>query len=323
LSINGDGGAADVARIASLKEHAMQGVSGILERRSAISDQRFAFCVVGLAWAILYFPTYWSLANNLWWREEQSYGPIILCAAAWLFWQDQKTFDSQTGRGSPLLGFSVFGLGLFFFTTGRALDVIIFEVGSQIPVVIGLLLILFGPKSVRLAWLPIALLMFMVPLPSDLVATVTGPLKSAVSTVATQVLYLLNYPIARTGVILTVGQYQLLVADACSGLTSMFTLEALGLIYIKIMGYTSGLRRSLIVLLLIPVAFIANVVRVCILVLITYHLGDEAGRGFMHGFAGLVLFVVATLLMIAVDSVLGWILPTRSTSTLKHSIQNQ
>ncbi len=58
-------------------------------------------------------------------------------------------------------------------------------------------------------------------------------------------------------------------------------------------------------LLLVPIAFVANIVRVMILVLVTYHFGDEAGQGFVHGFAGMVLFMVALALMLVTDKVLG------------------
>lgn len=261
--------------------------------------------IVLAAWCVMYVPTYWSLAHNLWWREEQSYGPVILFATLWLLWQERHDYAAQPGPARPIGGFLLLALGLSAFVFGRFLDIVMFEVGSQVLVLASLFVLFGGWRTARAAWLPLALLLFTIPLPGDLVAAVTAPLKSAVSTVATQLLYAAGYPIARTGVILTVGQYQLLVADACSGLTSMFTLEALGLVYMKLMGYTSGLRRTLIVLLLIPIAFTANVIRVCILVLITYHFGDEVGQGFMHGFAGLVLFVVATLLMMAVDNIIG------------------
>jgi exosortase/archaeosortase family protein len=57
--------------------------------------------------------------------------------------------------------------------------------------------------------------------------------------------------------------------------------------------------------LVIPISFIANVIRVMILVLVTYHFGDAAGQGFIHGFAGLVLFMVGLAIMLAVDRLLG------------------
>jgi exosortase len=141
----------------------------------------------------------------------------------------------------------------------------------------------------------------MVPWPSSVVGAVTGPLKSAVSAVAAQLLYSLGYPVARAGVVLSVGQYQLLVADACAGLNSMFTLEALGLLYMNLMRYTSAVRNVLLAVLIIPISFFANVVRVVILVLVTYHFGADAGVGFVHSFAGMVLFLVGLTAMLCTD----------------------
>jgi exosortase/archaeosortase family protein len=95
------------------------------------------------------------------------------------------------------------------------------------------------------------------------------------------------------------------VADACAGLNSMFTLEALGLLYMNLMRYTSVARNLALALLILPISFAANVVRVMLLVLVTVHFGDAAGQGFTHGFAGLVLFLVALVLILAVDRLLS------------------
>jgi len=143
------------------------------------------------------------------------------------------------------------------------------------------------------------------------VATLTAPLKSAVSAVAANLLYSMGYPVARAGVMLSVGQYQLLVADACAGLNSMFTLEALGLLYMNLMQYTSVARNVTLAVLIIPISFAANIVRVMILVLVTYHFGDAAGQGFVHGFAGMVLFIVGRVLILATDSLLRLVFKER------------
>ena len=112
-------------------------------------------------------------------------------------------------------------------------------------------------------------------------------------------LFALGYPISRTGVILNVGPYLILVADACAGLTSMFSLEAIGMLYLSIVRHPSPVaQRGLLSVLLVPIAFCANVVRVIVLVLVTYHLGDAAGQGFLHGFAGMLLFCVALMLIV-------------------------
>ena len=52
---------------------------------------------------------------------------------------------------------------------------------------------------------------------------------------------------------------------------------------------------------------------VMVLTLITYHFGDEAGQGFLHGFAGMVLFLAALMLIMMADSVVRWMLPNRQT----------
>ena len=150
------------------------------------------------------------------------------------------------------------------------------------------------------------------PLPGAVVDVLTMPMKLAVSWVVETVLYAAGYPIARNGVILQVGQYQLLVADVCAGLQTLFTLEAMGLLYLNLISHPSALRTTLLAILIVPIAFAANVIRVIILVLITYYLGDEVGQGFIHGFAGIVLFASALALTIFVDHILRALVPSRS-----------
>ena len=84
----------------------------------------------------------------------------------------------------------------------------------------------------------------------------------------------------------------------------MFSLSALGLLYLYIMRYRNWLHIGLMLLAILPIAFIANVIRVLILVLITYYFGDAAGQGFAHMAAGMVLFVIALLLLLGFDGLL-------------------
>jgi exosortase B len=147
---------------------------------------------------------------------------------------------------------------------------------------------------------------FMIPLPGAIVDALTMPMKMLVSYVAEHVLFWVGYPIARTGVILQIGQYKLLVADACAGLHTLFTLEALGLLYLNLVRHDSFFRNVTLAILIVPISFTANVFRVIVLTLITYHFGDEAGQGFLHGFAGMVLFLSALLLIMGVDSLLQY-----------------
>lgn len=263
-----------------------------------------------LGFALLYLPTYIDLSTTVWESDEQGHGPIILAICAWLLWQLRHRIAALPSRPAVGAGSAVLLFGLLLYVLGRTQAVLLFEVGSQIAIIAALLLLFKGPAAVKAAWFPLFFLIFMIPLPGALVAALTTPLKSAVSYVAEQLLYAAGYPIARSGVVLQIGPYQLMVADACAGLHSMFTLEALGLLYLNLMGYTSAARNVALAILVIPIAFIANVIRVIILVLITYYFGDAAGQGFIHGFAGMVLFLAGLMLMLAVDSLLGKIIPS-------------
>ena len=99
-------------------------------------------------------------------------------------------------------------------------------------------------------------------------------------------------------------QYQLLVADACAGMRTLFMLEALGILYLNLVHHQSMLRNVVLPILIIPISFTANVIRVIALVLITYYWGLSAGEGFMHGLAGMVLFLAGLIMMLGADSMI-------------------
>jgi exosortase B len=250
---------------------------------------------------VMYGPSFQTLATTIWSTDEQGHGPIILMVAIWLLWRRRDELAAAPTQPALVPGIVLLVFALLLFVIGRSQNILLFEVGSMLPMLASMLLLMKGKRALRICLFPLFFLLFMVPLPATLVAWVTTPLKSAVSAVASNILYLIGYPVGRTGVVMTVGPYQLLVADACAGLNSMFTLEALGLLYMQLMNYKSVARNVFLALVVIPIAFAANVIRVIILVLVTYHFGDEAGQGFVHGFAGMVLFMVALVLILAVD----------------------
>ena len=265
----------------------------------AIDRVVFGLCALGLL--LLYVPTLYELSRTIWTRDEQGHGPIILVVATWLLYRKRQAISSAEVRPSPMAGAALFVLAMLLYVAGRSQRVLMLEMGSLIPLLVSLVLIFKGKQALKACWFPLFFLLFMVPLPATVVIAATTPLKIAVSSVASDALYAAGYPVGRTGVMLTIGSYQLLVADACAGLNSMFTLEALGLLYMNLMNYTSARRNVFLALMILPISFVANIVRVLILVLVTYYFGDEAGQGFVHSFAGMVLFLVALAMILVVD----------------------
>ncbi|MEC5163523.1 MULTISPECIES: exosortase B [unclassified Janthinobacterium] len=257
---------------------------------------------------VLFVPTLYDLMTGLWAKEEQAHGPIILALSLWLLarrWSEMRAKSAaprHCGWGWPVLA-----AALLFYVVGRAIKIAPLEIGSFILLMAAILLLKYGVDGLKLQWFPFFFMLFMIPLPGPLVAAVTLPMKQAVSYVAEHLLFLFDYPVARSGVTLQIGQYQLLVADACAGLQTLLTLEALGLFYLNVVRHTSAFRNIALALLIVPISFTANVIRVCVLTLVTYYLGDAAGQGFLHGFAGMVLFLSALTLILGVDTLLQFI----------------
>jgi exosortase B len=255
---------------------------------------------------VLYLPSLVDLFRGVWSTDQQAHGPIVLGITCWLMYRKwpEMVRVSEGQSGAPSIGWPLFIFGLLLYILGRSQDILVFEIGSVVWLFSGILLLIRGRNALKAQWFPLFFMLFMIPLPGPLVDFLTMPMKMAVSYVAENILFWADYPIARTGVILQIGQYKLLVADACAGLHTLFTLEALGLLYLNIVRHDSVMRNIALAILIVPISFTANVIRVMILTLITYHFGDEAGQGFLHGFAGMVLFLSALLLIIGVDSLL-------------------
>jgi exosortase B len=262
---------------------------------------------------VLYVPTFYDLFNGLWATEGQAHGPIIFALAIWLMYRQWPLLMEISEAQSPLaIGWIIFAIALMLYIVGRALQVYMFEVGSFICVLTAILLIKRGGNALKIVWFPLFFMLFMIPLPGTLVIMLTMPMKMAVSNVTEHILHWADYPVARNGVILQIGQYQLLVADACAGLQTLLTLEALGLLYLNVVQHTSLFRNITLAILIIPISFTANVIRVIALTLITYNFGEAAGQGFLHGFAGMILFLSALILILGMDKLLRLIVKVRS-----------
>ena len=267
---------------------------------------------------MLYLPTLYGLFISLWATEAQLHGPIIFFLSLWLISRSWHKLECTGNLGSAATGWGIFIFGLVLYVIGRSQNIIQFELGSVIPVLCGIFLVKFGWRSLTIMWFPLFFLLFMIPLPGTIVIKLTMPMKMAVSYMAENLLYWAGLPIARSGVILQIGQYQLLVADACAGLQTLLTLEALGLFYLNVVKHTSLFRNLTLAFMIIPISFTANVLRVLTLTLVTYYFGETAGQGFLHTFAGIFLFLSSLLLIMGVDSLLQYLLKLHHATGKNH-----
>lgn len=261
--------------------------------------------LVALGLLAMYGPTIRTLDATVWNVVGQGHGPIMLALMGWLAWHRREQLLALPSKGARVSGSVVLVIGLLAYLLGRTQDVLLFEVGSMMWVLLACVLIWKGWAGAKVMWFPLFFILFIIPLPGAVVDSLTGPLKAGVSYVAESLLHMAGYPVGRAGVTLSIGPYQLLVADACAGLNSIFALEAVGVFYMSVMQHQSRMRNILLAILILPISFVSNVTRVIVLVLITYYFGDAAGQGFAHDFAGIVLFMAATFLTVSADSLLG------------------
>lgn len=258
--------------------------------------------VSALSFFVLFFPTYSHLFNTVWQTDEQGHGLVVFLISIFLIWQKKDKLLSRTAsEKESRVGLVILIIGLIMHSIGRSQDVQTFDVGSQIFVLAGLILYISGYQALKAVWFPVFFILFMIPLPGTVVDALTMPMKIAVSNVSEWLLYQFEYPISREGVMLQIGYYKLLVADACAGLHTVFSLEAMGLLYLHLVKRDSFARNLSLAILILPISFLSNTIRVVTLVLVTYYFGDEVGQGFVHDFAGFVLFGTALIFIIFVD----------------------
>jgi exosortase len=259
--------------------------------------------LIGLA--IMGVPTLITLGQQVWSTEAGAHGPIVLATGAWLLARQADELRDRATPSNHFLTALMVAASLALYVFGRAYDFISLEVAGFYGACISVMYSYFGLSVLIRNWFPLLYLGFCVPPPGWLIDSVTAPLKEFVSFAATGVLQLIGVPVFREGVTLTVAQYQLLVEDACSGMNSLIGLVAISLFYIYLLRNASWGYSLLLVVLVVPIAIVANIVRIIVLVLLTYFMGDAVAQGFLHTTAGLFLFATALVLVFAVDHLLS------------------
>lgn len=257
------------------------------------------------------FPGLISLARNYWSTEQGAAGPIILITGLWLLHHEAKglrTAEEPAARWLVPIGLLLVGV----CTVAAAITAK--QWLQLLGIYASLALVLYGVIG-RRQWLrlraPIFYLAFIIPPPDNLAVPLTHALKDLVANGSIGFLASLGYPAARDGVLLYMGQYELVVAAACSGMNSIISLAAIGLFYVYLLHRAHVRYAALLAVLMIPVALFANAVRVVGLLLITYYAGDAAGQGILHEAAGLFIFVVALTTLIGIDRSLAPLLLRR------------
>jgi exosortase len=254
-----------------------------------------------VAFAILAIPTMVTLGGETWSTETGAQGPLVLCTGAWLLWRLVPELRDQAEPGHPLVTIAILVMALASYIFGRAYDFITMEVAGVYGAGIAMLHARLGARLMIRNWFPFLYLAFVIPPPDYVLTRLTAPLKQFVSHLSTDWLAAFGLPVAREGVTIFVAQYQLLVEDACSGMNSIVGIIAISLLYIYLTRGSSWRYSLLLTSLAVPIAIVANILRIMTLILLTYFFGDQVAQGFLHYTAGFFLFALSLLLVFSLD----------------------
>lgn len=263
--------------------------------------QQPANLALAIGCAALVLPTMIGVARFSWSTEQGGHGPLVLASGLWLLWRESKNAKIVRHPGKLLPGSLALAAMLIVFVIARITQILEVEAFAMYGALISVAYLLVGGAMLRAVWFPIIYLAFTLPPPDTVVAAVTQPIKIGISFWAVELLHAVGYPVASSGVMIQIEQYELLVAAACAGLNSIVTLGALCLLYVYLRHRANVAAFLIVSLAVVPIALISNLVRVIVLILVTYYFGESAAQGFLHDFAGLLMFAIALISVFAID----------------------
>ena len=249
-----------------------------------------AFGAVMVAMLIVYWGVLYELVRAWYTDDNYSHGFFIVPLAAYFAWERRATFASKPIKSSAF-GLVVVAVSLLMFVGGTLGAELFLSRVSVIGVLTGATLYLFGWQRLYVLFFPLAFLVLMIPLPAIIFNKIAFPLQLLASNVGEYTINSLDIPIFREGNVLILANAQLEVAEACSGIRSLVSLFTLGLVF----GYFVDQRawvRGVIAVSSIPVAILANGLRVASAGVAAHNFGPAGAEGLFHEFSGWAVFVV-------------------------------
>jgi exosortase len=254
----------------------------------------------------LFVWAYWPVIPDLvaqWWNEDEySHGFLIPFISGWLIWMKREQIARQP-IAPAYTGLVAMSLAIVMYVVGVVGADLFLQRLSILPMIMGGVLFTAGWAVFRVIAFPLGYLALMVPLPGIIFNSIAFPLQLFAAQIATVILQAFSIPVFREGNVLHLAAASLDVEEACSGIRSLLSLTALGLLmtYIQEKG---RLGKAAVLLLIVPVTIAANVFRVAATGFLAHHVSTEAALDTLHDFAGMVVFLLAAALLVIISRLL-------------------
>ena len=275
--------------------------NGITQAQWAAIVAGFALLVTSFWWTGKWMITRWETDSGYY-----SHGWLVLPVSVVLLWLNRKQL-AACPRKSNLWGLVIVAPALLLHIVGAGLVAGVVSGIALIGLLGGLVLTLFGWRMLKLTWFPIMFLIFMVPIPAVVIEKISFNMKLMAAAVAAKVIDFMGLVVVRDGSIIHlpaseyIPRYQrLIVDDVCSGLKYLISLTAFGALYAYI-AQVKYRAKAILFAVSVPISFVANVLRVILMVLVAYRWGVESVEGKVHDFFGIMLFVVAFIFLFMME----------------------
>lgn len=262
--------------------------------------------------AVLYRHVLVKLVHDWATDDNYSHGFLIVPIALYFVWERRRRL-LDTPASPAALGWLLVAASLLVLAMGQLGAELFLTRISIVGVVAGSVLFVGGWRHLRILAFPIAFLFLMIPLPAIIFNQIAFPLQLLASRVGETSMSLLGIPVLREGNVIVLANTSLEVAEACSGIRSLISLLTLGIVY----GYFVDRRatmRTVLALTTIPIAVVANGIRVAGTGIAAHYYGPEAAQGFLHEFSGWLVFVVSFSFLFGAQKLLVRMFPARTST---------
>lgn len=234
-----------------------------------------------------------------WETPEYNHGYLIPPVAFYLLWLRARALaDTRTdpGGAGSWAGFGLVIIALAINAMGQMSAVVTISQYALIIAIWGLTLAAVGTRGMRLLWVPLVYLAFMVPLPNFLETRLTTGLMLISSEIGVQVIRLAGLPVFLEGNVIDLGVYQLQVDEACSGMRYLFPLMSFGFLS-AVLFRGRWWQRAILFLATVPLTILMNSFRIGVIGILVNYFGIEQAEGFLHDFEGWVVFMACVGLL--------------------------
>ena len=229
-------------------------------------------------------------------QEEYGHGYFIPLITLWFLWGRKNALIASIGTSS-WMGPLLIAIGSIGLLIGELSAIFILIQLSFLITIIGLVLSYGGKSLLKVSLLPIAFLLFAIPLPYFVGAQLSWRLQILSSELGVNILRLLGNSVYLEGNVIDLGVYKLQVVEACSGLRYLYPLMSIGFL-IAYMYKGSFWQRLIVFLSTIPITVVMNSVRIAMVGILVNQWGSSMAEGFLHYFEGWIVFMICLFILV-------------------------